>query len=267
MFHDENAFKIGCQSIVWGSDQINTNLPQVLNEISDCDYQGVEIGARHLDTSKIHQTKKLLSESGLELVGLHTNKACLTEDEAQNGFPEGRRILDAITGLNGEYMMISGEPSPEELPNLNKLGSIARRMDVEICYHNHYREIEEDYRGLRRVCDSTEAELVGLALDLGWVHRAGEKAQQAINEFSDRLTVLHFKDVVGVLPEDKEEYSGDLVQAVELGEGDLNWESIVDLLRDIGYNGWIVVEQDTTQKTPAESACQSRRYLREACGI
>jgi inosose dehydratase len=106
-----------------------------------------------------------------------------------------------------------------------------------------------------------------LALDLGWVHRAGESAEEAIEEFTDRVQIFHFKDVVGILPEKREGLTGDLAAAVEIGEGDLCWKSIVRLIRAGGFSGWIVVEQDSTRRSPAASSRQSRRYLRDVCGI
>jgi inosose dehydratase len=262
----DQDLRVGCQTIVWGSDAIREDLPRVLKEVAGCGYQGVEIGARHLDLSEIGRTKRLLAENRLELVGLHTNRSCISDEEAMGGFAEGRRILDAIAELDGDHLIISGEPSSQELGNLERLALIAENWGVRICYHNHYLEIEDGYKGLRRILESTDPNAVGLALDLGWVHRAGESAEDAVEEFIDRVEILHFKDVIGVLPEERDNLT-DLAAAVEIGEGDLCWTHIVEMARDRGFSGWIVVEQDTTEQSPQDSSCQSRRYLREVCGI
>jgi sugar phosphate isomerase/epimerase len=138
---------------------------------------------------------------------------------------------------------------------------------LKVCYHNHYQEIDNDYRGLRQICNLTHPDLVSLALDLGWVHRAGENVQETIKEFVDRVELFHFKDVVGVLPAERNSLTNDLAAAVEIGEGDLCWTSIVGLLKKHAFSGWVVVEQDNTDKSPRVSYCQSRRYLNEVCGI
>ncbi len=264
---EDPDLKVGCQTIVWGSGAIRADLPRVLKEVANCGYQGVEIGARHLDLSEIGPTKGRLVENSLELVGLHANRSCVSDEEATIGFPEGRRILEAIIELEGDHLIISGQPSGQELANLESLASIADSSGVTVCYHNHYREIEDDYRGLRRILDSTDPDSVGLALDLGWVHRAGECAEDAVGDFMDRVRIFHFKDVVGVLPEERDNLTGDLAAAVEIGEGDICWTHIVEMVTDRGFSGWIVVEQDATEKSPQASSCQSRRYLREVCGI
>lgn len=267
MSPDAGALRVGCQTIIWGPDAVREDLPRVLGEVADCGYDGVEIGARHLDLSKTGPTRRLLSDNSLELVGLHTNQSCLSEKEARGGFTAGKAILGAIAELGGHHLIISGEPSGQELGNLEELASIAEVSGVKVCYHNHYREIEHDYRGLRRICGSTDPALVGLALDLGWVHRAGGSVEEAIEEFVDRVRIFHFKDVVGVLSEEKEDLGADLAAAVEIGEGDLCWTSIVRLIQAHGFSGWAVVEQDSTKGSPAVSSRQSRRYLRDICGI
>jgi sugar phosphate isomerase/epimerase len=37
---------------------------------------------------------------------------------------------------------------------------------------------------------------------------------------------------------------------------------LLDALRDIDYDGWLMVEQDSTWLAPADSARVSRAYLR-----
>jgi len=50
----------------------------------------------------------------------------------------------------------------------------------------------------------------------------------------------------------------------ELGHGDVDFPAVIQELKDIGYDGWIVVEQDVLpgMGTPKESAQRNRDYLR-----
>jgi sugar phosphate isomerase/epimerase len=81
MAFDARPYRVGCQTIIWGSDAIRGDLPRVLGEVAECGYDGVEIGARHLDPSRLGPTGRLLSDKSLELVGLHTDTSCLSEEE------------------------------------------------------------------------------------------------------------------------------------------------------------------------------------------
>ncbi|MBA3270428.1 MAG: xylose isomerase, partial [Acidobacteria bacterium] len=49
----------------------------------------------------------------------------------------------------------------------------------------------------------------------------------------------------------------------ELGKGGVDFPAVIAALREMDYDGWIVVEQDVFPGygAPAESAARSRRYL------
>ncbi|HYW88655.1 MAG TPA: TIM barrel protein [Chloroflexota bacterium] len=48
----------------------------------------------------------------------------------------------------------------------------------------------------------------------------------------------------------------------ELGRGCLDVPGLLGALRDTGYDGWLMIELDSTWLPPAESARTSREYLR-----
>ena len=50
----------------------------------------------------------------------------------------------------------------------------------------------------------------------------------------------------------------------ELGQGSVDFQAVLSALHDIGYNGWITVEQDILpgMGTPRKSAKKNRDYLR-----
>jgi len=49
----------------------------------------------------------------------------------------------------------------------------------------------------------------------------------------------------------------------EIGEGMVGFPAIFRILEDAGYDGWVIVETDVTQKASAlESATTSREYLK-----
>ncbi len=50
---------------------------------------------------------------------------------------------------------------------------------------------------------------------------------------------------------------------VELGEGCVDFPAIFAILRNVGFEGWVIAETDVTQKPTAwESVTASRAYLR-----
>ena len=51
-----------------------------------------------------------------------------------------------------------------------------------------------------------------------------------------------------------------------LGEGDLDFDSIFSAVREIGYDGWLVVELDTYDGDPKAAAEISKKFLETRFG-
>jgi inosose dehydratase len=81
---------------------------------------------------------------------------------------------------------------------------------------------------------------------------------------------VHFKDCHPEIANRARIEGWDYFEAVrhgifcELGEGYVDFPAVIASLRDSGYCGWIVVEQDILpgMGTPRESALRNRDYLK-----
>jgi inosose dehydratase len=73
---------------------------------------------------------------------------------------------------------------------------------------------------------------------------------QFVREHADRIAHVHLKDVDGAQAERLRRGEVSLVQATQeglfrpLGEGDARVDEVVALLDDVGYERWLVLEQD-----------------------
>ena len=52
----------------------------------------------------------------------------------------------------------------------------------------------------------------------------------------------------------------------EAGRGVVDFPAILEILAKADYTGWLVVEQDHTDKAPYEAAAISHRYLKQILG-
>jgi sugar phosphate isomerase/epimerase len=87
-----------------------------------------------------------------------------------------------------------------------------------------------------------------------------------VRRYADRLLFLHVKDLESPIP-------GGEAQSwrfVGLGRGRLDFRAFFGALRNVGFDGWAIVELDRTVEpgqTPKESAVQARAYLEQTLGF
>lgn len=254
--------KIAIQSNVW-SNEIHTNhLPQMLSEIAEAGYQGVEIGAHRLDQDHPEVFTSLLKEYGLEVAGIHTHGELFSPTVMQEAMPRIQKAIDYALAVKSPFVMFSGKAKPgktdedqaHEAVMLDQIGELAHQKGLTLCYHNHYWEIEHKQKELRYLCEHTNPEFVSLILDVGWVHRAGGRPEQVIPEFLPRIRAFHFKDF----------RVKDAITDVwtELGTGYVDFPKIIETIQGKG-DYWIIVERDETLPNAAESAQISARYLKK----
>jgi inosose dehydratase len=112
---------------------------------------------------------------------------------------------------------------------------------------------------------------VGICLDTGhWTFGTGGNPIDAINEHRDRIWHVHFKDCDPAVVAESRRLGWHGLESTahgvfcELGRGSVDFPGVLRALQDVGYDGWIVVEQDVLpgMGDPLESARRNRAYLR-----
>jgi inosose dehydratase len=158
--------------------------------------------------------------------------------------PAGRNRMDVIAGI---------------ATALNELGRHARSQGVVIGVHPHLNTVIETPEETDAIMERCDPALVGLALDTGHFHLAGGDVVAAVRKYGSRLNYLHFKDAVR--PFSRPDFFPNLR---DLGAGEIDFPGVMRALRDLGYQGWINVEQDFTATTPGDSCRASMKYVRDA---
>lgn len=128
-----------------------------------------------------------------------------------------------------------------------------RDAGLQFVYHNHKLEFEK-YGG-RTAMDLLLAETDPLdfhfELDTYWAQAGGADPAAWIRKLDGRMKVVHLKDMA--IYEDEQHFA-------ELGEGNMNWDAILDACRAVGME-WYIVEQDVCRRDPFESLAVSWKYL------
>ena len=142
----------------------------------------------------------------------------------------------------------------------------------EPTFHHHACTHVEAPHEIEQLLELTD---VGLCLDTGHLLLGGGDPVRALREWGARVNHLHLKDVrLAVLTGVIADNAG--MEAVwrrgtfcELGAGDLDIDAFLSALREHGYGGWLVVEQDRLPgpgeplDIAATAQARNRAFLRE----
>jgi inosose dehydratase len=187
--------------------------------------------------------------------------------------------LYVAANLTPERRSVAGHVRPQDAldedgyaqfaATLNRVGAATLGEGVRACFHNHVGSFIETREEIDRLFALVDRDVVFQGPDLGHLAWAGADAVQFCRDYAGSIKTLHIKDIdPAVLAEgvaqgwDYRTFS-DRGIFTELGTGLIDFPAVFAALREGGFQGWVVVETDVTQKpTALESATISRDYLR-----
>jgi inosose dehydratase len=193
----------------------------------------------------------------------------------------GAKYLVLIDGLYTD--LHTGAPTgpsrldPEAWKRLidttNKIADIARdRFGLTLAYHPHAETHVEYEDQVEALLEQTDPARVSLCLDTGsFAHREGDPVS-FVRRHHRRIPYLHFKNVDGEVLKRVDAEKISFVRAVGMGiycepsRGVVDFPALKEVLSEVGYEGWAIVEQDlypTPFDRPLPIAKQTRAYLRE----
>jgi len=166
-------------------------------------------------------------------------------------FPEERGGLDHYKELAQKF---------------NRLGEISNKAGVRFCYHNHSFEFEpmEGSTPFETILKETQPDLVAIELDVFWTAISGNDPVKFISDNSDRIELLHLKDLKKGTPQTYKtiETARNTPEViVEVGNGSIDFLSILKTALKAGVKN-CYVEQDHTPGDPLVSVKSSIDYLK-----
>jgi inosose dehydratase len=285
--------KIGCGQLTWPHHVVES---QVLAEIAQAGYDGAPVDLRLDLTSQA--TIALYAQYGLQPApgyfsadfwrpGLRQMILQKARSAASWSRQVGCRELYVACGGFENYQtargksrsQIAGQVQPQDgltedewktfAANLNAVGRVTLEEGVASCYHNHVGSLIETEAEFEQLLSMVDPELVFLGPDTGHLAWAGADVVAFCRRHIARIRTMHIKDIVeavrlqGVAQGWTYTEFADQGIFTELGEGEVNFPALLDLLRGAGFEGWLIVETDVTHKPSAlESAQVSHAYLR-----
>lgn len=154
---------------------------------------------------------------------------------------------------------------------LTELAEWLAERGVPMAYHHHMGTVVETEREVDLLMNYT-GEAVGLLLDTGHLAFAGGDVEGTTRRHGKRINHVHCKDLrPDVLKQVRERDMSFLDGVIEgvftvPGDGMLDYGRFAEVLAEIGYEGWVVVEaeQDPAKAPPLEYAVKGYRTLKDA---
>jgi len=268
----------------------------VLDEMHETGYRGTELGDWGFMPTDPATLLRELAARDLSLLAswvtvyLH-DPSRLAESEAaavrtarllaQVGGPDALIVLGNDPYTDPTRTKNAGRITPEQgmseaqwqsfAAEANRIAhAVQGETGLRTVFHHHIGTWVETPEEMARFLSLTDPTVVGLCFDTGHYRFGGGNPVAGLHRHADRVWHVHFKDCAPRVVEQSRRNGWDAIQSVEhgvfceLGRGDVDFPAVIQELKDIGYSGWIVVEQDVLpgMGTPKESAQRNRDYIR-----
>jgi inosose dehydratase len=282
-----NGISVANAPVSYGAFEVTVghdpNVPDglsVLNQVAEAGYAGIDLGpVGYLGSGE--KLGELLAERSLGLAGGYLELPYADHDALDQMLPELDALLDTFDAVR-PYLA-----GPPPRPTLADNGNDARRsrpgrsatdpsvgLDADAwqrfsqglarvvtrCRDRGYEPTFHPETGtnveapweIERVLEVSD---IGLCLETGHMMMGGGDPLAALSDWSARINHVHLKDGVrsvmqGII--DDEAPATDIWSReafCALGHGDLDVQAVLDGLHRIGFQGWLVVEQDIFPRT------------------
>jgi inosose dehydratase len=253
-----------CEVPGWG-----VQLPpeRVLPEMRELGFRATEAGPDGYLGSTAEEIRARLERHGLHLVGGFLPLVLHDPAARRDALASARRVAEHFHAAGGSFLVssvvvdhawtprrdLSHDEWRHVFDGLARIDEIAAEHGLTHVVHPHWGTLVEQRDDVWRVLDGSD---VLVCLDTGHLVLGGADPVELAQAAGERVAHVHLKDVDGPLTGRLRSGDLELVPAVKagvfrpLGAGDAPIAETVALLEARGYDGWYVLEQDTSVASP-----------------
>lgn len=269
---------------------------QVLDEIAATGYAGTELGDWGFMPTDPASLRAEVSRRRLALLGafvpVRLADASTHEAGVETAVRTARLLAEAS---DGQPVIVLADENGSDPRRTARAGRIEREDSLEeaawktfaagaervarevrqatglrTVFHPHCAGFVEAPWELDALMARTDPSLLGLCFDGGHLAYGGGDPVAVLERYASRVWHVHYKDCHPGVAAEARAAGWDYFTAVrrgifcELGKGSVDFAALTATLRRVGFDGWIVVEQDVLpgMGSPADSARRNRDYLR-----
>jgi sugar phosphate isomerase/epimerase len=264
-----SAIQVACQTYTWemlGADW-GGKVTDLLDYVAEAGYEGIEI-TNSMIGEFYDQPEKFayeLAMRDLKLAAFAYATTGFTDPERwEQDMAGARRALEFLHYFADPRLGLGGAAHPsgqnarakldQAIRFYNEVGHMGADLGISVNVHphSHHGSLLENVEAYAYLMDGLDARYVSLGPDTGHIVRGGQDLMACLGSYISRITHLHLKDVTA---------SGEWVA---LGEGICDFPAIMALLESVGYEGWIVGEEESDEARQDGLAAirKNRSYLR-----
>lgn len=268
---------------------------QVLDEMVLTGYQGTELGDWGFMPTDPVKLAQELHNRGLTLLGAFV-PVMLKDPSAHAAGVEAAvrtaRLMAAVEGST-PFLILADDNGkiPERTQNAGRItpaqglslaewetfaqgavqiaAAVKGETGLRTVFHHHCAGYVETPAEIDTLLRLTDPSLLGLVLDTGHYRFGGGDPLEFLRQNFNRIWHVHFKDYQPAIAARSRQQGWDYFTSVrngifcELGKGEIPFQAVKAELERLGYDGWVVVEQDVLpgMGSPMDSALRNRQYL------
>ena len=290
------TIRIGNAPCSWGvefaDDPRNPAWRSVLKDCADAGYKGIELGPVGYMPEDPAILADALAEHDLELIGGVVFRAYHDPDMWDDVLDATHRTAKALKAHGAQHLVLIDSISPRRAPTAGR-ASEAEQMDkaewtayrdriaetarigseeygLTVGIHAHAAGFMDFEPELERLLNEVDEKILKICFDTGHHSYAGFDPVAFMQRYIDRISYMHFKDIDPKVKADvianRTGFYDACGQGIfcNLGEGDVDFPQVRQILLDAGFEGWCTVEQDcdpTLDVSPIDDARANREYL------
>lgn len=291
------SIKIANAPCSWGvefaDDPRNPSWQTVLKECAQAGYTGIELGPVGFMPEDPVVLGDALAEHDLELVGGVVFRPFHDPAALDEVLDATHRTARALRAHGAQHLVLIDSISPRRAPTAGRAAEAEQmeaaewaafrdriaqsaRIGVEeygltVGIHAHAAGFIDFEPELERLLDEVDDNILKICFDTGHHSYAGYDPVAFMKRHAGRISYMHFKDIdpkvkAGVIANRTGFYDA-CGQGIfcKLGQGDVDFPAVRQVLLDAGFSGWCTVEQDidpTLDVTPLEDNRYNREYLK-----
>ena len=290
------TIRIGNAPCSWGvefaRDPRNPTWQHVLKECAEAGYKGIELGPVGFMPEDPVILAEGLAKHDLTLIGGVVFRAFHDPAQWDDVMDGAIRTCKALVAHGAKHLVLIDSISPRRAPTAGR-ASEAEQMDKDewaafrdriatvakigaeeygltVGIHAHAAGFIDFEPELERLLDEVPEDILKICFDTGHHSYAGFDPVAFMKRHIERISYMHFKDIDPKVKADVVARRTDFYRACgqgifcNLGQGDVDFPAVRQILLDEGFDGWCTVEQDcdpTLNPDTLGDATANREYL------